>query len=121
MNALRLIAPIAALGAGLGFADAAAAKTWTTRLCIVDQVAVIDQRVHIKCNPDPSKAYTKDITHYAMPFSAGDAPAETVVALAIASKQLNKPLVLWFDMDDYASVPGCLGSNCRRLRGAGLE
>jgi hypothetical protein len=28
---------------------------------------------------------------------------------------------LWFDMDDYKSVPGCLGSDCRRLKGAALE
>lgn len=119
------LAVSAALAAGLGGIAAlpalAQAQPTISRLCVVDQVAVIDQRVHIKCAVDNAKAFTQAITYYAMPLSEGDTKVSAVIALGIGAKQTGKPMVLWFNPDDYKSVPGCQGTNCRRLHGAALE
>ncbi len=99
-----------------GIANAA-----TSRMCNVDQVGVMANRIHIKCAPNPGQAYTKDIPYYAMRLNEPEAKIDNIIALAIASKQIRKPLVVWFDQSDYKSLPGCLGSNCRRLVAAALE
>jgi hypothetical protein len=114
---------LAALGlaGSLGLAARPAAAANSQRLCEVDQVAVIEGRIHIKCAPNPQQAFTTAIYYYAMPLTEPASKIEGVISLAIAAKQLRKPMVLWFDMDDYRSVPGCQGSNCRRLNGAALE
>ena len=62
-----------------------------------------------------------EIRHYALPLTEPVAKVESLVLLAIESKRINKPLVLWFDMADYERMPGCLGHDCRRLKGAALE
>lgn len=95
-----------------------------SRQCHVDQVAVFANRIHLKCNPDPQKAYTGEIRYYAAAIT-GDARnatmVESIIALAIASKQARKPMAISFDMDDYKSVPGCRGNDCRKLVSAALE
>jgi hypothetical protein len=91
-----------------------------TRTCLVDSVAVIDERMHIKCAPIAQQAYTKDILYYAMNLRDGSTKVESIVMLAIAAKNRNKAMTLIFD-DDYKSVPGCQGNNCRALKGATME
>jgi len=98
--------------------DAQAAQS---RLCDVDQVGVFENRIHIKCVPIADKAYTKDIPYYAMAMTKPKAVIDNIIALAVGAKQTKKPLVVWYDFSDYKSVPGCLGSNCRRLVAAALE
>lgn len=90
------------------------------RLCKVDHVAVIEKRLHVKCLPE-QEAYTREITYYAMLLTEPVVKTEAVIAMAIESKKLNKPVRIWFDEADYASVPGCQGSDCRRLLGLALE
>lgn len=105
------------------------ASTWSSgavaqsdsRQCYVDQVAVFSNRIHLKCNPDKQKAYTSDILYYAMAISEDAKLIDNVIALAIGAKQTNKPLVIWFAPNDYRSVPGCQGNNCRRLSAVALE
>lgn len=92
-----------------------------SRLCEVDQVAVLANRIHIKCAPDDAKAFTKDIRYYAMSLSQPPAKIQGVIALATTAKQIRKPLVIWFNWDDYRSVPGCQGIDCRVMSGAALE
>lgn len=120
MHRMLQLAAVALVGT-LGFSVQPAAAATMQRLCSVDQVAVIEGRIHIKCAPNPQQAYTKEIPYYAMPLNEPPAKIDAVISLAIAAKQIRKPMVLWFDMDDYRSVPGCQGNNCRRLHGAALE
>lgn len=95
-----------------------------SRSCNVDQIGVYANRIHLKCIPDPQRAYTGDIRYYAMAIT-GDARVlgvvENIIALAIGAKQTNKPMVIQFDMGDYRSVPGCQGNDCRKLVSAALE
>lgn len=116
---MAALAGVFMAGAGV-FAVRAEAAT-QQRDCLVDSIAVIEQRMHIKCVPIPANAYTGEITYYAMPVSEGSPKVDSVVMLAIESKRRNKAMKILFDMADYASVPGCLGHNCRRLRGAVME
>ena len=111
----------ALVGAAAYLALAPEAEANSQRSCLVDNVAVVDTRMHIKCAPNPSQAYTSAIPYYALPLSEPAAKIESLIALAIAAKRERKAMVLWFDMNDYKSVPGCQGHNCRRLRGAALE
>jgi hypothetical protein len=82
---------------------------------------VVDNRMHIKCAPVPGVAHTQAIYYFALPLSEPAAKIQGLIALAIEAKRIKKAMVLWFDMDDYKSVPGCQGSDCRRLVGAALE
>ncbi len=116
---LTWLGTAAAAAAYLAFAPEAQANS--QRSCMVDSVAVVDARMHIKCAPNPSQAYTNAIPYYALPLSEPAAKVESLVALAIEAKRQRKAMVLWFDMEDYKSVPGCQGNDCRRLRGAALE
>ena len=109
-----------AMTAPLWVAPEAEAATMS-RLCKVDQVGVMNNRIHIKCAPLADKAYTKDIPYYAMNLTEDARKVDNIIALAIAAKQINKPLVVWFDWDDYRSVPGCQGNDCRKLVSAALE
>lgn len=97
------------------------AQAAQSRLCNVDQVAVFENRIHIKCNAIAGKAYTKDIPYYAMAITKPKAVIDNVIALAVGAKVTKKPLVVWFDWNDYKSVPGCRGNDCRRLVAAALE
>ena len=114
------LATAVATGVGIGFATSANAAD-ISRLCEVDQVGVMGNRIHIKCAPIAEKAYTKDIPYYAMSLDEKPAKIDAVIALATTAKQIRKPLVIWFDWDDYKSVPGCQGSDCRAMRGVALE
>lgn len=118
---LKSLASLVAVFVASGWATEADAASVMSRLCNVDQVGVFENRIHIKCAPDPDKAYTKDIPYYAMAITGDARVIDNIIALAIGAKQVNKPLVIWFDMDDYRSVPGCQGSNCRKLTAAALE
>lgn len=119
-HAIRLSAALLATGTGLALASPAQADTMS-RECLVDSVAVIDGRMHIKCAPIATVAHTSAIRYFALPLSEPQAKIDGLIMLAIESKRIKKPMVIWFDMADYKSVPGCLGSDCRRLKGAALE
>ncbi|MFN4095719.1 MAG: hypothetical protein ACK4GG_03010 [Sphingomonas sp.] len=119
MNKLSWIGGLVVAGAA--FVAVPEAKANTQRNCAVDSVAVIDARMHIKCAPIPGVGHSYAIYYFAMNLSEGPAKVQSLIALAIAAKQARKPMVLWFDMEDYKSVPGCAGSNCRKLRGAAME
>lgn len=111
---------------GIGLAAAAlyvapANAATVSRNCDVDSIGVIDGRMHIKCAPIPAVANTQAIYYFAMNLSEGAGKAQSLVALAIEAKRIKKAMVLWYDPEDYQSVPGCQGNNCRRLRGAALE
>jgi hypothetical protein len=110
----------ATLTVGAGFSGEAQAAA-QTRSCLVDSVAVIDDRMHIKCAPNAQQAFSKDILYYAMNLREGTAKVEAIVMLAIAAKNRNKAMTVTFDLDDYKSVPGCQGSNCRAMKGAAME
>ena len=116
--AAAVMAPLATASPPL--ASSAQAAT-ISRNCAVDNVAVIEARMHIKCAPIPTIANTHAIYYFAAALSEGPAKIESLVMLAIESKRIKKPLVIWYDPEDYASVPGCQGNNCRRLSGAALE
>lgn len=117
---LKAIAVAAVAFTAAGWTNNASAAT-VSRMCSVDQVGVFGNRVHVKCAPENDKAYTRDIRYYAMAISQDAKVVDNIVRVAIGAKQTNKPLVIWFDMDDYRSVPGCQGSDCRKLIAAALE
>lgn len=119
-NPILMITGLLCAAGTAAFATPAAAATMS-RSCPVDSVAVIDNRMHIKCAPVPGVGHTQAIYYFALPLSEPVAKIESIIALAIEAKRIKKPMVLWFDMDDYKSVPGCQGNDCRRLQGAALE
>ena len=121
MTPMKLILVAAGLVASaIGFAAPADAASMQ-RDCLVDSVAVIADRMHIKCVPIQANAYTGQIPYYAMNLREGPAKIEGIIMLAIESKRRNKAMKIHFDMADYQSVPGCEGHNCRVLTGAIME
>jgi hypothetical protein len=117
---LLAVAILAAVGV-IPWPGTEASAATQNRRCAVDNVGVIEGRMHIKCAPNPQQAYTGEIRYYAMPLNEPPAKIQSIVMLAIESKRVAKALTLWFDMDDYRSVPGCQGHDCRRLQGVALE
>lgn len=121
MNAiLKTACLLGVLASGMLFSTSANAAR-QTRMCAVDQVGVMENRIHIKCTPIEGQAQTQAIYYFAMNLSEDARKVDNIIALAIAAKQLRKPLVLAFEHDDYKSVPGCQGSNCRKLLAVALE
>ena len=121
---IRTLALACACAGAFSWTTEAEAQEIMSRSCNVDQIGVYANRIHLKCTPDPQRAYTGEIRYYAMAIT-GDARVlgvvQNVVALAIGAKQTNKPMVIQFDMGDYRSVPGCQGNDCRKLVSAALE
>jgi hypothetical protein len=103
--------------AGVGAPAYGASKA---RLCKVDHLAVIDRRLHVKCAAE-QEAYTREITYYAMSLTEPVVKTEAIIAMVMESKKQNRPVRIWFDDSDYASVPGCQGSDCRKMLGLALE
>lgn len=121
-TSLIRFAVLAAAGCyGIAGATAAQAQSSQSRLCNVDQVAVFENRIHVKCAPNADQAFTKDIPYYAMNIGKDAKVIDNIIALAVGAKVTRKPLVVWYDFSDYQSVPGCNGTNCRRLVAAALE
>lgn len=120
MAYLRMAALAGVFMAGAGVFAVRADAASVARDCLVDSVAVIEARMHIKCVPAPS-GLGHDVTFYAMNLSEGSAKVEGLIMLAVESKRRNKAMRLWYDPNDYQSVAGCLGNNCRRLLGAAME
>jgi hypothetical protein len=90
------------------------------RDCKPEEVAVLENRLHVKCAAIAGQAYTRDIPYYAMALGRDSRQVAFTLDLLLAAKAAGRSLRIWFDMSDYASVPGCRGSDCRRLHGAAM-
>jgi len=94
----------------------------TNRICTPTAVSVFSNRIHVKCKPIQNKAYTGDITYYAMAIpKVNSKRVDYTLQTLLAAKANNRKLRIWFDFGDYASVPGCKGNNCRKLTGVSLR
>ena len=99
-------------------ADAAQIKS---RNCKVTEVAVFSNRIHVKCAKIDSQPWTGDIPYYAMKMKEGSTRQLMVMDLLVAARTSGRSLRVWVDMADYQSVPGCKGSDCRRLHAVALR
>ena len=86
-----------------------------TRKCTPVDVGVFENRLHVQCEPLNGQAYTTQIRYYAMKMSDSE-QFDATLQLLLMAKAHDRPLRLSFDDADYASVPGCQGGDCRRLR-----
>ncbi|MEH6605379.1 MAG: hypothetical protein V7711_07350 [Pseudomonadales bacterium] len=91
------------------------AQAAQSRSCTPIEVGVFSNRIHVKCAAIKGKAYTKDIPYYAMALKNGSLQVQLTLELLVTAKAHKRNLTIWVDMADYKSVPGCLGSDCRRL------
>ncbi|MBL1431189.1 MAG: hypothetical protein COA60_006755 [Robiginitomaculum sp.] len=92
------------------------------RVCIPLSVAVFLNRIQVKCKKIPSKAYTEEITYYAMAIASRNSKqVDYTLQVLLTAKASNRNLQIWFGYDDYSSVPGCKEVNCRRLTGVSLR
>lgn len=110
------------LAMGLAFVPGSAgAAQIKVRNCKPVEVAVFSNRIHVKCAVIQGQAYTGDIPYYAMKNSTTDLRVLQTLQLLISAKERGKTLRIWADMADYKSVPGCKGSDCRRLSAVALR
>lgn len=112
---LALKATLILIGAGIGFSQTAHAAQIEYRTCKPVEVAVFKTRFHVRCEPIDGKAYTGDIKYYAAPIDARQPHLRYMLETLIAAKAHGRTLRIRFDFDDYDSVSGCKGSDCRRL------
>lgn len=123
---IRTIVIAAALAVGglagatamTGSAEAAMIKS---RDCKPVAIAIFKNRIHLKCAVIKSKAYTADIPYYAMSVKEAGGRLDALIQLMVSAQERGRTLRIWADMADYKSVPGCNGSNCRRLTGVSLR
>ncbi|MEL7108246.1 MAG: hypothetical protein AAGJ68_00745 [Pseudomonadota bacterium] len=91
-----------------------------TRVCKPATVGVFSNRIHVRCESINGQGYTEDIKYYAMKLD--DSPqVQATLQLLLMAKANNRELSINFDESDYNSIPGCQGSNCRRLRWASMR
>ena len=92
-----------------------------SRVCTPSSVAVFASRIRVKCKKIPGKAYTGDITFYAMAIASRNSKqVDYTLQVLLGAQANNKKLRIWFDYHDYASVPGCKGVDCRKLTGVSI-
>lgn len=118
---IKKIAGLAALTLATGLATSLPADASNrTRVCKPATVGVFSNRIHVRCEAIGGQAYTEDIRYYAMKLD--DSPqVQATLQLLLMAKAHNRQLSISFDESDYKSVPGCQGSNCRRLRWASMR
>ena len=123
IHKILLVAAIAAGGfAGLMVvANNAEAAQIKARDCKPIRIAVFRNRIHVRCAVIKSQAYTADIPYYAMSMEQAGPRLDAIIALLISAQERGRTLRIWADMADYKSVPGCNGSDCRRLTGVSLR
>ena len=111
--AALVVSGFAGLSAMAGSAEAA-----TSRNCKPTAIAIFNNRIHLKCAVIKSQAYTEDIPYYAMSIKSAGARLGGIIQLLVSAQERGRTLRIWFDTGD---VPGCKGSDCRRLTGVSLR
>lgn len=56
-----------------------------------------------------------------MSIKSAEVRLSGIIQLLVSAHERGRTLRIWFDMGDYKSVPGCKGSDCRRLTGVSLR
>jgi hypothetical protein len=118
MVAAVAMAGFTGLAVMAGSAEAAQIKS---RNCKPTRIAIFNNRIHVKCAVIKSQAYTADIPYYAMSIKAAGSRLDAIIQLLVSAHERGRTLRIWADMADYKSVPGCNGSDCRRLTGVSLR
>lgn len=114
--ALALSGAIAANTATLP-APAAAAEQ--TRACKVVNVAVLANRIHIRCNPVAGGGLVAPPIFFAVELN--NPMADKAVALAAQALIANRELSITYEGTPGANPPGCLVQDCRRLTSVWLQ
>jgi hypothetical protein len=97
------------------------ANATQSRICTPTEVAVLESRIHVKCQPIADQASTKDIIYFAVSRKADANLADQILQVLLAAKSSRQNLRVWFDPKDYSSVPGCQGNDCRRLHAVAIQ
>ena len=91
-----------------------------SRACKPVEVAVFGNRLHVRCEPINGQAYTSELRYYAMKLD-NSVQVQATLDLLLMAKANNRSLTIRFDENDYQSVPGCQGGDCRRLVWAAMR
>lgn len=98
---------------------APAAAADQNRTCKVENVAVLNNRVHVRCDAIPGGGLLKPPVFFAVELN--NPMADKLIALASQALISNRPLYLTYEGTLAANPPGCLPQDCRRLTGAWLQ
>ena len=98
-------------------APAAAAEQ--SRECKVVNVAVLNNRVHIRCNPIAGGGLMQPPVFFAVELN--NPMADKAVALAAQALIANRTLNLTYEGTPGANPPGCQVADCRRLTSVWLQ
>ncbi len=81
--------------------------------CTIANVAVYENRIHVKCVPGDGAifyfAYAVDSAH--------SSTANRMLATANSAYAVGDKLVVWYDSNSSHNPPGCLVSDCRLMVG----
>lgn len=116
---ITAVALSSALAANTTFAALPAAAAEQTRTCKVENVAVLSNRVHVRCDAIPGGGLLKPPTYFAVELN--NPMADKLIALASQALIANRPLYLTYEGTPGANPPGCQVQDCRRLTGAWLQ
>lgn len=101
------------------------------RDCVIVDIAVHQNRVHVRCPlPGPGITWSLHSRNYRPPprpdvaveyFAVGTASdpahADRVLALATSAVQMNRPVTIFYRTNPAENPPGCSPSDCRKLTG----
>lgn len=113
MQKRSVLAALTLLGAASVLAATGAPAAAATIRCQPDEVAVLPNRIHIRC-----EAAVGGVSYYAVPVA--DAPhAARMLSLLSTALVAGRTLVLTYEPSDTSGETlGCSASNCRLLHGA---
>ena len=113
-----MVAAVAVVGFSGLSAVSSSAEAATSRNCKPTAIAIFNNRIHLKCAVIKSQAYTEDIPYYAMSIKSAGARLNAIIRLLVSAQERGRTLRIWFDTGE---VPGCKGTDCRRLTGVSLR
>jgi hypothetical protein len=108
-----------ALVANAVSAPAPAEAADQNRTCKVNNVAVLGNRVHVRCDPIAGGGLLPPPIYFAVEIN--NPMADKLIILASQALLGNRPLSLTYEGTPGANPPGCAVNDCRRLTSAWLQ
>ena len=116
---ITALALASAMTANTVTSPAPAAAAEISRECKVVNVAVLNNRIHIRCNAIAGGGLTAPPIFFAVELN--NPIADKAVALAAQALISNRTLNITYEGQPQANPAGCLVADCRRLTSVWLQ
>lgn len=107
-----LLVPLATGNIGTAWADV----KWRATPCTIDNIAAIEDRIHVKCTTAEPDNLLYTVYYYAVSTVSGPASsANRMLALLNTAYAMTRPVSIMYDTASANNPAGCAASDCRKM------